>query len=155
METDDLTYDDAIECKKRGYSVGTKSNGTLFALLQNFLNLEFKDTYATNLFPFIKQGSMSARISSGDMRMAARTFTLPIIKILEPKIAIALGRQTYECISKEARKLAEVEGKHFDIVHDNLSRTRVFHQPHPAARISNESKESGWREMADFLRETL
>lgn len=63
--------------------------------LDKHLKLKLKDTYATNLFPFIKMGGMSANIPIKDMRKSAKDFTLPMIEIIKPKIAIALGRKTF------------------------------------------------------------
>ena len=73
-----------------GYTPSRGSNKNLIKLLKESLNLELKDTYATNLFPYIKMGKMSAKIKPTDMSKAAKEFTLPMIDIIKPKIAIAL-----------------------------------------------------------------
>ena len=45
-------------------------------------------------------GKMSAKIKSTDMSKAAKEFTLPMIDIIKPKIAIALGMETFNALRK-------------------------------------------------------
>lgn len=138
------------KCEKTnslGYSPSVNTNVKLIDLLKKHLHLKLEDTYATNLFPFIKMGGMSAGIPERIMRRAAEQFTLPMIDILKPKITIALGRKTYNAIYDACNSKQEIlTGISF-----KYEGTKVFHQPHPAARISNIEKEIKWKEMAKYL----
>lgn len=134
------------ETNRLGYTPNVGTNIKLISLLKTHLNLNLNDIYATNLFPFIKMGGMSAYISIKDMRRAAKDFTLPMIDIIRPKIVIALGAKTYSalwdcCVNrKETIQSSFVYGE-----------SKVFHQPHPAARISNHKKEKSWSDMKIYL----
>lgn len=136
------------ETNKRGYTPWVKTNVTLKKLLKEHLDLNLKDTYTTNLFPFIKMGGMSANIPIRDMRKAAREFTLPMIKIVEPKIAIALGRKTFNSLFDSCENKQESTRNSFKYLN-----TKIFHQPHPAARISDAEKGERWKEMKNYLNE--
>ena len=134
------------ETNRIGHTPTVGTNVKLISLLERFLKLDLSETYATNLFPFIKMGGMSAYMPVRDLRRAAHDFTLPMIDIIEPKIVIALGRKTYQALLSAARdKAVDKQGSFI------YKKTRVFHQPHPAARISNEKKERGWSEMALYF----
>ena len=56
------------------------------------------DVYATNLFPFIKTGNMSGSIAKHDLIRAAREFALPQIRIVQPRLVICLGLETFNSI---------------------------------------------------------
>ncbi len=132
--------------KKLGYTPSVGTNIKLIKLLEKNLSLKLEDTYTTNLFPFIKMGDISANIPIGDMRKAAEEFTLPMIKIIRPKIAIALGAKTFKAlydVCKDKEQLTENSFKY--------GNTIIFYQPHPAARISNVKKEEGWNKMKKYL----
>jgi restriction system protein len=134
------------ETNKLGYTPSVGTNIKLIALLKQYLNLELKDTYATNLFPFIKMGDMSANIPIKDMRKAAKEFTLPMIEIIKPKIVIALGRKTYDSLFDCCSNKVEIVDGSF-----KHGTTKIFHQPHPAARISTLKKEKRWLDMKNYL----
>lgn len=131
---------------KYGFTPEVGTNKKLKSLLHEHLDYELEQTYATNLFPFIKMGGMSANIPIADMRRAASEYTVPMIEIIKPKIAIALGRKTYNALSDVCKNKLIIDEGIFD-----YCGTRVFHQPHPAARISNLDKAEKWRKMKTFL----
>ena len=144
--SDDNMTGKCQETNRLGYTPSVGTNIKLIEYLRKYLGLELRDTYATNLFPFIKMGDMSANIPIKDMRSAAKEFTLPMIRIIRPKIVIALGRKTYYALWDICEDKTEAVKSSF-----KYGVTTVFHQPHPAARISNLEKEKRWAEMKSFL----
>ncbi len=62
------------------------------------MSLEFSQTYATNVFPFIKPKEMNKPIPPDVLMDAARTFALPQIKIINPLMVICLGIATFNAI---------------------------------------------------------
>ena len=134
------------ETNKYGYTPSVGTNKNLIKLLKECLDLELKNTYATNLFPFIKMGGMSANIPIKDMRRAAKEFTLPMVKIIKPKIAIALGVKTFNAIFDSCEDKQKITDDSF-----RYGNTKIFFQYHPAARISNKKKEERWKRMSQYL----
>ncbi len=76
------------------------TNIHLKQLLKAHLGLSLRDTYATNLFPFVKPGAMNANIPSKNLIQAAKEFTLPMIDIIQPRLVICLGLNTFNGIGK-------------------------------------------------------
>ena len=144
--SDENMYGKCEETNRLSYTPSVGTNIKLIKLLKEHLSLELKDTYATNLFPFIKMGNMSANIRIRDMRRSATEFTLPMIKIIQPKIVIALGRKTFNALSDSCIDKQEPTTSTF-----KYKNTKIFHQPHPAARITNAEKEKRWSEMKEYL----
>lgn len=134
------------ETNRLGYTPSVGTNIKLIEYLEKYLSLDLSETYTTNLFPFIKMGGMSENIPIKDMRRAAREFTLPMMRVISPKIVIALGRKTYDALLDCCDDKTEVVKGSF-----KYGTIKVFHQPHPAARISNLEKEKRWTEMKDYL----
>jgi hypothetical protein len=75
-----------------------QSNKNLKYLLNTYLNMEFSETYATDLFVFVKPGNMSAPIRRKDLLYSAREYAMPQIEIVNPKIVICLGANTYNAL---------------------------------------------------------
>jgi restriction system protein len=88
---------DAIEY---GLTPSLPTNRRLNQLLGRFLDVALADTYATNLFPFIKPGSLSARIPFKDLVRAAREYALLQISIVSPRLVICLGVNTFRAIQQ-------------------------------------------------------
>jgi hypothetical protein len=63
------------------------TNKRLKELLHRYFQLELKDVYVTNVFPFVKLGAISASIAMRDLVRAARAFALPQIEIVGPRLA--------------------------------------------------------------------
>lgn len=164
----DWSSTDAMEqegkCPKRkelGYTKGRKSNVNLFHLLQTHLGVSFEDTYATNLFPFIKQGNISAKIPQKDLRRAARDYTLPMIQIIQPKIAICFGIDTFNAVRKECghnnvKNMDDAVKSSF-----NFEQTKIVCQSHPGQLGKNNRNKGGvdrvtsdWQKMAKHMKET-
>jgi len=83
-----------------GYSPSLPTNRNLARLLEAHLGLTLADTYGTNLFPFIKNGPLSAPIRAADLERAAREFAIPQIDIVAPRLVICLGLQTFNAVRR-------------------------------------------------------
>jgi len=83
-----------------GHTPSVRTNINLKALLAEHLGLKLQDTYATNLFPFVKPGAMNAKIPARDLLKSAHDFTLPMIEIIQPRIVICLGLDTFNSLRK-------------------------------------------------------
>lgn len=82
-----------------GYDPYLETNINLQDLLKRHLSLSFRDTYATNLFPFVKVGGMSANIPVHAYRRAAAEFLVPQIKIVDPIAIICIGSPAFKYAS--------------------------------------------------------
>ncbi len=152
---ENMTGDVCEETNLLGYTPSVGTNRNLIKLLKTHLNLELKDTYTTNLFPYIKMGGMSANIKAKDMRAAAKEFTLPMIGIIRPKIAIALGMKTFNalresCSLRAANNMAEAIELSF-----TYETTKIFFQAHPSQQSQNTRTKPrvirDWTEMSSYL----
>src|SRR2546423_4086791 len=80
---------------KLGYSRHIPTNQNLIRLLGETFGFDLHDTYATNLFPFIKLGGMSSSIPVSNLTRAAREFAIPQINIVSPQLIICLGKEPF------------------------------------------------------------
>ena len=139
---------------KLGHNPNRQTNKKLIRLLNDHFGVELKDIYATNLFPFIKLGGMSARIPPRDLRRAAEEFALPQIKIVCPKLVVCLGLDTFKAICLASGEelpstLASAIESPF-----RVGRSLIWCQAHPGGRASNRSGDqvfSDWRRMANAI----
>jgi hypothetical protein len=83
-----------------GYDSKLPTNGRLDKLLDEHFRLTRADVFATNLFPFIKTGGMSARIPPKDLVRAAKEFALPQVEIVGPQLVVCLGLPTFNAIRR-------------------------------------------------------
>jgi len=83
-----------------GYTPSLATNLNLHTLLKKHFGVPFKDVYATNLFVFIKPGTMSARIPARLFDYSALNYTSKEIEIVSPKLVICLGSTTYARLTK-------------------------------------------------------
>ena len=83
-----------------GHDPQLPTNRNLNRLLSTHLGIELDQTYATNLFPYIKQGAMSKSPPAGDLKKAAETYTVREIEIVAPQLVICLGLNVYRAIRK-------------------------------------------------------
>ncbi len=86
------------EVKRLGMTPGLPTNRNIVALLTAHFDLRLEDTYATNLFPFIKPGGLTGPIPARDLLRAAKRFALPQVRIVEPKLVVCLGLGTFNAI---------------------------------------------------------
>ncbi len=89
--------------RKLGHTSDLATNKNLRAFLNQNLSLQFSDTFATNVFPFIKKGPMNARIRLADMLYCVKEYALPQLEVVSPMMAICLGRSTFEAIRQFLR----------------------------------------------------
>jgi restriction system protein len=75
------------------------TNRNLDRLLRNHFRMAVGDIYATNLFPFVKPGGLSARVHREELRSAAIEFGLPQIRIVQPRLVIALGLEVFRALA--------------------------------------------------------
>ncbi|MGH7788026.1 MAG: uracil-DNA glycosylase family protein [Candidatus Binatia bacterium] len=139
----------------RGHDPKRPTTRRLKDLLHRHLQLEMEDVYATNLFPFIKPGSMSARIPQRDLVRAAVEFALPQIEIVYPRIVVSLGKTAFNTLAiatghLRAGNLADAIASPFDI-----GATKVWCQAHPGSIGTNLRNRGGvdrvnddWNRMA-------
>ncbi len=92
---------DAIEF---GHTPSLPTNRNLAQLLTQHFGVSLSDTYATNLFPFIKPGSLSARIKTRDLVRAAKEFAIPQIEIVRPRLVVCLGLSTFNALQRATGK---------------------------------------------------
>jgi uracil-DNA glycosylase len=88
------------DAMKYGYTPSLPTNKNLIRLLNAYFGLGLNDIYATNLFPFIKYGALSATIPRNDLIRAAQEFALPQIKIVCPKLVVCIGGATFNAIRR-------------------------------------------------------
>lgn len=137
------------ETLKYGYTPSVKTNVNLKKLLFDNFNLGIEDTYATNLFPFIKYGEMNARIPAKDLLSAALDFSVPMIDIIQPKLVICLGKDTFNAIRKACRlkvvySIDEAVNSHF-----SYKNTEIFGMAHTGMLGKNNRNRGGVDRVTD------
>jgi len=124
------------EPDERRRSIGQDWDSPTNKNLREFLGhmrLDFSETYATNLFPFIKQGTMNEGIPSRDLVHCAETYALPQIEIVSPRMVICLGRETFDAMRKAARLPAlEWSKARLPGPHACFGSVEIYGLPHPS-----------------------
>lgn len=114
------------DIQDHGRTRGLLTNRRLEQLLNRVLSVRLDETYATNAFPFVKSGPMSAPLRLRDVRAAARRFLSRELGLAGPTHVFALGAVAYAALSE-----------------CGIDCIRL---PHPAARIGGfEKHEAAWR----------
>lgn len=113
-----------------GHDSDRVTNRRLKDLLHQHFRLELKDVYATNVFPFVKLGAMSASIPIRDLVRAARDFALPQVGIIGPRLAVCLGKAAFDAVAlaagrRRSKSLADAIETPFE-----TGRTQVWCQAH-------------------------
>jgi len=146
------------ETLKYGYDPSIRTNIKLKELLLEHLEITLAETYGTNLFPFIKPGPMHANIPAKDMKRAALDFTIPLIDIVEPKIAICFGTSTFNALRKACglrpvKNMAEAIDDHF-----SYNKTEIWCQAHTGQLGQNNRNRGGvdrvssdWEKMRQYF----
>lgn len=164
----DWSSDDALRRStgpsELGRDPSLPTNKTLERLLESALGLSLEDTYATNLFPFIKAGSLSARIPFADLVLAATEFALPQIRIIAPRLVVCLGKNTFNAMRVAASEsgltqesgrcpiMARAIDSPFPIEFDER-KVLVWAQAHPGAwGQSNRNKGAPGRTSDDWMK---
>jgi hypothetical protein len=124
--SDGLAGPPSPEIQTFGRTPNLKTNVRLEQLLEAHFGLKLFDVYATNAFPFVKSGRMSAPLRISEVRDASRKFLLPELEMAKPKLILALGKVA-------ARVLSDLD-------------INCVPLPHPAARIGGLDKhKSAWQ----------
>lgn len=95
-----LDEEDRLEQKALGQIPWLETNKKLERRVLPQFGLAFADTYATDVFAFVKRGSMTARISFVDLVLSARRYTLPQIEIVRPQMVICLGSASFNAVRR-------------------------------------------------------
>jgi uracil-DNA glycosylase len=123
--------EDALEY---GYTKNYPTNKNLIRLLNEYFGVSLKNIFATNLFPFIKPGDMGTTIPRRDLVRAAEEFALPQIRIVQPRLVICLGLNTYNalreaCQESRISRMSEAIATPFD-----FDGARIWCQAHTGGR---------------------
>jgi hypothetical protein len=144
-----------LETVRLGYTPGMPTDDNLISLLEEHFGLTLCDIYATNAFPFIKPGSISSQLPPKVLRRAAEVFCLPQIRVIAPRLVIALGLDCFNALSEALgmRRAARLETAISNPIDDGG--TRVWCQAHTGhwgeinrggkARVSED-----WRTMTNW-----
>jgi len=147
-----------------GYDPRLETNKILFEYLKKYMNLEFGETYATNVFPFIKSGGMSAKIPRRVLIKAAADYALPQIAIVSPRMVVCLGIGTFDAIfaalaekngQGKTRRLSwgDYERAHSVTKHDQTEIYGVTHHGNHG-KIKRKNKiDAEWKKLARRLDE--
>ena len=146
------------EVVKLGHDPQLDTNRNLKSLLSAHFGIGLEQTYATNLFPFIKPGAMSANVRFVDLKKAAEIYTMPEMRIIKPRLVVCLGLAVYRAISKvsgfvPADNLDSAIGSPF-----RIGDAQVWVQSHPG-RLGRANRNRGgvdrvaddWRRMAQAV----
>lgn len=120
-----------------GYDPELPTNVSLDRLLLAHFELRRDQVFATNLFPFVKPGAMSANIPHRDLVRAAREYAIPQIEIVQPRLVICLGLATFNAVRVAAGlprvgNLAAAIEQPFEMKAGDVT-TLVCCQSHPGA----------------------
>ncbi len=98
-----------------------------------YMGLQFRETYATNVFPFIKWGAKDEDIPFRDLVSCAEIYTLPQIEIVSPRMAICLGQKAFNAVCRAAElrppnwSKARPPGPHI-----RICPVKIYGLPHPS-----------------------
>lgn len=142
-----------------GHKPRLQTNRNLKLLLCTHLGIGLEQTYSTNLFPFVKPGGMSARVKAGALARAAIQYTVPEIKIVEPRVVVCLGLAVYRAIRK-SRGLPATANFEMAIASPfRIGSSEVWAQSHPGGQGRAYRNRGGvdrvaedWRRMSEAIR---
>ena len=145
--------------RNSGFSPCAKTTKVLRNLLHEHFKIALEDTYATNLYPFLKEGGVSASIDSDLLKDAAEKYTVEEIKIIKPKLIIVLGVTAYRALLHAVDPTITWQRSLDRAIKNSPTAAlggKIWCQAHAgnaAGRTSVQVKED-WKIMADtFLRE--
>ena len=122
--------------KEFGQVEGLPTNKTLKKLLNDHMGMAFSDTYATDAFVFIKNGSMSAPIPFAALVESTKKYALPQIEIVKPKMVICLGSAPFNAIRRTANLQRMALSEAFKVTtpfHTMHAGVPIFGVAHPGA----------------------
>jgi uracil-DNA glycosylase len=150
---------DHHEIKRVGRNVDLKTNTRLDDLLDRHFNRKFKDTFATDVFPFIKKGGMDARLKWADLVRCAHDFALRQIEIIDPLMVICLGRATtFRAIARaipDSRIVRVGDNPLGPIKYNKVPQAEIYGVTHPGGWGNNwqERIEIEWSYLANRFRQ--
>ena len=119
------------EIKRKGMAPKLPTNRNVAALLTTYFGLRLRDTYATNLFPFIKPGGLTGPIPPHDLVRAAKRFALPQVRIVQPRLVVCLGLATFNAMRVACSRLPCSSLEHAIASPFRWRRQRFWAQAHP------------------------
>ena len=125
------------EVRALGHKPGLRTNITLKKLLLEHFSLELRHCFGTNLFPFIKQGSLNVDIPTADMTRAAVEYALPQIEIVRPRLVICLGLNTFGALQRATRRKPSTRMDAAIASPFDHGVSRVWCQAHPGQQGQN------------------
>jgi uracil-DNA glycosylase len=133
-----------------GHDPSRRTNRRRHELLLRHFALELEEVYATNVFPFIKVH----KIQPEDFVRAAEEFALPQIKIVEPRLAVCLGKAAFNAVSVAASR-SDIVSRAATIKSPFwIGKTQVWRQAHPARKTVAQVAED-WARMASEYKRRL
>lgn len=158
----DWSSDEALSRSKgpseHGRDPDLPTNRNLDSLLKAAFGLQTSDTYATNLFPYIKLGGLSSRIPFEDLVYAAKMFALPQVQVVAPKLVVCLGKNTFNAMRVAAgeprcRTMPEAIDSPFAVDLGSGRRAAVWAQAHPGVLgQNNRNRKHPGRTLEDWQR---
>jgi hypothetical protein len=144
------------------------SNRRVKQLLNKYLDICFCDTYATDLYPFVKPGSMTTPIHTRHLSYAAASYAIPQIDIIRPKVVICLGVEVFRVLHRLIQganqapiRQANMPQRHFDYYPPNNRNVpvRIFGTTHPGSNgigrfkggINSTEVQQEWAPIANHL----
>lgn len=140
--SDTLEKEPDEDRRRLGQGFSSRTNINLRKFLGR-MGLEFSQTFATNVFPFIKWGSKSAYIPIGDLVSCAETYALPQIRIVSPRMAICLGKDTIRAICRAA-ELRPKEWSMARLPRICMGSVEIYGLPHPASPGRKDAEARSW-----------
>ena len=134
---------------KLGYCRWVVTNQNLKQLLSDHFEVGLEQVYGTNLFPFIKLGKKNSSIKSSDMTRAAREFALPQIRIVNPRLVISIGIETFNALRKACElPTCDTTSDAIDSPFE-IGSTRVWCQSHTGQLGRNNRNKGGVDRVSD------
>ncbi len=130
-ELEQELYEKIQDRQKNGQDSSSRTNINLREFLGH-MSLEFSETYATNVFPFIKRGKKSAPIPFRDLVSCAETYALPQIDIVSPRMAICLGQEAFNAVCHAAGLRPPNWRTKSPGPHICIGSVKIYGLPHPS-----------------------
>ena len=112
-----------------GIDLTIKTNKNLHIWLEEFFGIAFNQTYAINLFPYIKFGNMSASIPVHDYLYSVKNFIEPFIESFQPNLIITIGADIFN-ILRRFKGLSRVKSREVYLNSFEISKSSVIGVPH-------------------------
>lgn len=154
-----ISQDHTPEKIKTGIDLSLPTNKRLQLYLLNYFGINFYETYAINLFPYIKLGNISALIPIHDYLYSIENFIEPFIKSFEANIVIAVGSTNYN-ILRRFKKISKINIKDTYLDPFKIGNSVVLGVPHTGgmgtANAGGEDKvKSIWKKLSDNYRQLI